>query len=73
MVSTRRHHCVQHMDRTFFEPDTFFNSSNSTTTATAWIKGGVNGQVYQVVNRITTASIPARVEDRTIQITMQQK
>lgn len=47
--------------------------SQTSTTTTVWLKGGVNGQVYNVVNRITTASSPSRIDDRTIQITMQPR
>lgn len=49
------------------------SSTNTTTTATVWLKGGVLGATYLIVNRVTTASTPARIEDRTIQIRMQAR
>lgn len=42
------------------------SSTNSTTTATAWLSGGTAGQPYTVANRITTSV--GRVDERTITI-----
>jgi hypothetical protein len=52
---------------------TVVSSSNTTTTSTVWLKGGVAGQVYIVTNRITTASTPNRIDDRSIQIQVDQR
>lgn len=49
-------------------PLTLFSEAFTTTTATAWLSGGVMGQKYTVVNKITTASSPPRVEYRKIMI-----
>lgn len=38
------------------------------TSATVWLSGGKTGQSYMVTNRISTASNPSRVDDRTIRI-----
>lgn len=42
------------------------SSTNSTTTATAWLSGGTAGQPYSVANRITTSV--GRIDERTITI-----
>ena len=42
------------------------SQANTTTTATAWLSGGVVGQTYDVVNTITTAA--GRTDYRTVQI-----
>lgn len=39
------------------------SSSTSTTDVTLWLSGGSEGQDYQITNRITTNSTPARVMD----------
>lgn len=44
------------------------NSSYGTATTIIWLSGGILGEVYDVVNRITTTG--SRTEDRTIQFTM---
>jgi hypothetical protein len=48
-------------------------STFSSTSTTVWLKGGIAGETYVVTNRITTASNPTRIEDRSIQITMAQR
>ena len=45
---------------------TIDSSSNTSTTATAWISGGSNGRGYTVKNRIVTAG--GRTEERSILI-----
>jgi len=42
------------------------SSSNSTTTATAWLSGGTAGNPYSVANRITTSV--GRIDERTITV-----
>jgi hypothetical protein len=42
------------------------SSTNTTTTATVWLSGGTAGEVYEVVNHITTAA--GREDDRTMKI-----
>jgi hypothetical protein len=46
------------------------SETETTTTATAWLSGGTPGQIYRVVNRITTNQ--ARTEERTIVIRVEQ-
>jgi len=50
---------------------TITNQSNSSTKATVWLKGGVAGKTYYVVNRITTSG--GRVDDRTLEIRAEHK
>jgi hypothetical protein len=45
---------------------TLDSSSNTTTTATAWISGGTVGRPYTVTDRIVTNQ--GRTDDRTITI-----
>lgn len=40
--------------------------SNSTTSATAFVSGGVSGSNETLTCRITTSSTPPRVDDRSI-------
>lgn len=42
------------------------SQSNTTTTATAFISGGVVGKTETLTCRITTNSVPPRVDDRSI-------
>lgn len=44
------------------------SSSNTATTATAWVGGGVIDELIQVDCKITTASTPARIDSRSIWI-----
>lgn len=46
-------------------------TSNSATTATAWIQGGQQGTAYQITNRITTSA--GRIDDRSIVIRVQNR
>jgi len=50
---------------------TLDSKSNTTTTATAWLRGGTVGTSYVVVNRITTNQ--GRTDDRSITILVQQR
>jgi hypothetical protein len=45
--------------------------SNTTTAATIWLSGGVEGKDYDVTCRVTTAA--GRVVDRTIRIRVSQQ
>ena len=45
--------------------------TNTTSTATVWLSGGVVGMCYDVVCRIT--SVGGRIDDRTIQISVMDK
>lgn len=45
--------------------------SNTTTAATIFVSGGTVGEVYELVNRITTAG--GHATDRTIKILIVQK
>lgn len=47
---------------------TVVTDTKTTTTTTVWLSGGTVGQRYIVVNTITTASSPARVEERAIEV-----
>lgn len=42
------------------------STSNTTTTATIYVSGGSEGQVYRITNRIVTAG--GRTRDRTIYV-----
>ena len=42
------------------------SQSNTTTTATAFVSGGTVGETATLTCRITTNSIPPRVDDRSI-------
>lgn len=46
-------------------------ASNTTTHTTLWLGGGTAGQLYEVVNRITTAG--GRRKDRTLRIEVRQQ
>jgi hypothetical protein len=50
---------------------TLDSKSNTTTTATAWLKGGTAGTSYVVTNRITTNQ--GRTDDRSITIHVIQR
>ena len=49
------------------------SSSNTTTTATIWLSGGIAGTEYTVGCEITTNSSPARVDERSITIKVVQR
>lgn len=48
-------------------------NSHSTVDTTAWVTGGVLGATYTLTNDITTNSSPARTDQRSFQITIQDK
>lgn len=47
------------------------SDSNTTTTATVWLSGGVEGSSYRVTNRITT--VGGRTQDASIFIEIVQR
>lgn len=47
---------------------TLSSTTNTTLKVTAWLSGGTVGAEYAIQCRITTASTPARIEDRTIYV-----
>ena len=59
----------------WFYPTGITLDSNGHTdkVATAWLSGGTVGQSYELVNRITTDNDPARVDERTIIISIVNK
>jgi hypothetical protein len=46
------------------------SSARTTTTATVWLSGGTAGQVYEVVNHVTT--VDGRQDDRTLRVRVRQ-
>ena len=46
------------------------SDSKSNTATTIWLSGGTDGEVYEIVNRITTAG--GRTQDRTVSITVKE-
>lgn len=60
-------------DLTVTAPDgiTVDSSTNTTTTATAWLSGGTAGESYDVVFQVTTAG--GRIDDRTITLMVRQR
>ena len=49
------------------------SSTNTTTTATIWLSGGTAGTRYELTNRIVTSNTPARTNDQTIIIIIENK
>lgn len=47
------------------------SSSNTATSATAWLSGGAAGQSYTVTNRITTTG--GRTDDRSFTIRVEER
>jgi len=47
------------------------SDSNDDTTATIWLSGGVEGESYDITNRITTSA--GRQDDRSFQLIMCQR
>ena len=60
---------------TWINPDGItINSSSSLTESTvAWISGGTAGKTYRLTNRVVTSNSPARTEDRTLTIEVQDR
>jgi hypothetical protein len=50
------------------------DSDSKTTTGTIiWLSGGTLGESYVLVNRIVTTNSPARTDERTIVVRIEQK
>lgn len=49
---------------------TKYAESNTSTATTVWLDGGTAGQVYAVVNRVTTAN--GAIDDRTLQVVIEE-
>lgn len=47
------------------------SDTNTDTTATIWLSGGVDGADYDLINHITTAN--GREDDRTIKVQVRSK
>lgn len=47
---------------------TLDSSTYSSTTATAYISGGDDGEVYVIRNEVTTSSTPAKVDSRSFNL-----
>jgi len=47
------------------------SSTNTTTTATAWLSGGTAGQAYDVVCKVVT--VDGRTDERTIRIVVEER
>ena len=56
---------------TTVSPLTQDSESETTTTATIWLSGGLLGQVYRAVNRITTSQ--NRTEERTLVVRVENQ
>lgn len=52
---------------------TLHDDTNDTTTATCFVSGGTDGTIAVLTNRIVTNNSPARTDDRSIHIKIQQK
>ncbi len=52
---------------------TIDSQSNTTTTTTVWLSGGVAGVTYQLLNRVVTNSSPARTYDQTMKLRCRNK
>jgi hypothetical protein len=48
-------------------------TSYTGTTATIWLSGGKAGRSYKVSNRITTDSSPARTDERTFTVSVENR
>ena len=46
-------------------------ASNTTTTATIWLSGGIVGQAYNIVNQVVTAG--GRTDERSFQIVVMDR
>ena len=49
------------------------SESHTSTTATIFVSGGVEGEVEEITCRITTNSTPPRVDDRTGFLTINER
>lgn len=49
------------------------SETNDTTSVTAWLSGGTAGESYTVTCRITTNSVPARTDERSIILRVRER
>jgi hypothetical protein len=49
------------------------SKTDTNTSVTVWLSGGIAGKSYQVACRITTNNSPARTDERTITIICQER
>jgi len=59
----------------WINPDSITINSNShlDTSTVIWVSGGTAGKSYRLTNRIVTNNSPARTEDRTLLIEVQER
>lgn len=50
-----------------------YESTLDDTTTTIWLTGGTPNEQYQVTNRVTTDSVPPRIDDRTFILFIQER
>lgn len=50
---------------------TIQTTTNTTTTATLWLSGGIVGTVYKIKNRITT--VAGRIDERTVRLKIKER
>jgi hypothetical protein len=60
---------------TWINPDSITINSNAylSETTVVWVSGGTAGKSYRLTNRIVTNNSPARTEDRTLLIEVQER
>ena len=60
---------------TWINPDsiTVVTSSNLAASTVIWVSGGTAGKSYRLTNRIVTNNSPARTDDRTLLIEVQDR
>lgn len=60
---------------TWINPDsiTVNSSSNLPESTVIWVSGGTAGKTYRLTNRVVTNNSPARTEDRTLTIEVQER
>ena len=60
---------------TWINPDniTINTSAKTATSSVVWVSGGTAGKTYRLTNRIVTNHSPARTDDRTLLIEVQDK
>jgi hypothetical protein len=60
---------------TWLNPDSITINSNAKLdkSTVVWVSGGTPGKSYRLTNRIVTNNSPARTEDRTLLIEVQER
>ena len=49
------------------------SETNTDTAATIWLSGGTVGEPISATCRVTTTSVPARIDDRTLLIEVKER